>query len=135
MTGCWLWLGSKTLGKLPHSAFIRRFALIRNRLTEGNDPSSIAALRQSSVALRRVERAEGNEGASVVFDSEGVTNFSLRKRMALGWAASGNTNRSQTASKASEDFAAHLDFTGLRWRKSGVGQVGLGTAEFDNLRT
>jgi len=46
----------------------------------------------SSAALRRVERVEGNEGAAAVFDSKGVRNFSLRKRMALGWAASGNAN-------------------------------------------
>jgi len=41
------------------------------RLTEGNNPPSVAALRPSSVALRRVERVEGNEGRRRL-DSEAV---------------------------------------------------------------
>ncbi len=53
----------------------------------------------------------------MVFDSEGVTNFSLRKWVALGWAASGNANRNKTASQAREHFAAHLDCTRLRRRQ------------------
>ncbi|SRR6266571_6870137 len=83
----WLCPDFKTGGKFLHSAF---------------------CILHSSGALRRVERVErgeGNRGVVAVFDSEGVTNFSLRKWVALGWAASGNANRNRTASQASELFA------------------------------
>src|SRR5260370_26027339 len=47
---------------------------VRRRSTEANDPSFVVVgLRPSSVALRRVERVEGNEGDSVGETPTGAT--------------------------------------------------------------